>query len=305
MDANVTVSNRLWLELLHAEVCWHLAQDDIDALVIKGPPISEWLYPDGDREFVDVDLLLRPSQHAAAVSTLEESGFQPTYTGYRETESSLYTHNLQRKDEVYGLHDLDLHHYFPGIELQPEEAFEVLWQGRVPAQQAGIKVWFPSIEARALIIGLHVARLPIEKSKEDLRRAMSVLTPAQLEAMAMLAARLNARAALRAGFETMPQTAPFVEQFGLSDVEVPTYWRLLSQEADLLTIELERIRSLPRRQQVVAMGNWLVPSAASMRARHPEIGDGRGDLAWGHVRRWGSGLRRLPGAVAKIRRTGG
>jgi hypothetical protein len=305
MDADVTVSNRLWLELLHAEVCWTLAGQGIDALVIKGPSISQWLYPDGDRESADVDLLLRPSQHARAISALERSGFEDTYTGFRETESSLYTHNLQRKDESYGMHDLDLHHSYPGLEVPPEEAFDVLWRGRVSAQQAGIDVWFPDLEARALIIALHVARLPIEKSKEDLRRAIGALSAPQLDAMMTLASRLNAQAALRAGLETTPETYPFVEQLGLSDVEVPTYWRLLSQGADMLTIEIERIRSLPRRQQVVAMGRWLVPSAASMRARHPEIGDGRANLAWGHVRRWGSGLRRLPGSVAKIRRARG
>ena len=70
MELDGTVSNRAWLELLHAEVCWALANQDIAILVIKGPATSTWLYPEGERESADVDLLLRPSQWDAARSIL-------------------------------------------------------------------------------------------------------------------------------------------------------------------------------------------------------------------------------------------
>ena len=306
MDADVTVSNRLWLELLHAEVCWALAAADLDVLVIKGPSIAEWLYPEGDRESADVDLLLRPSQWDVARSTLESRGFQPTYEGFRETESALHSLDLQRTNAEQGRHGLDLHHYFPGIDVDPEEAFDVLWADRSLSEQAGIPVWFPSVEARALIIGLHAARQPgLPKTSEDLRRAMAALTPDQILALAELARRLDAQAALRAGLETLPETTEYVEPLGLAHIEVPTRWVLLSQGADLLTIEFERVRSLPPGERVRQMGRWLVPSAASMRARHPEIGDSRVQLAEVYVRRWGSGVRRLPGTVREIRRARG
>lgn len=302
MDVDVTVSNRLWLELLHAEVCWALADRGIEVLVIKGPSISEWLYPDGERESADVDLLLRPSQWDAAQSILEGRGFEPTYSGFRDEESALHSLDLQRTNAEQGRHGLDLHHYFPGIEVDPEEAFDVLWDGRLPGEQAGVAVWFPSIEARALIIALHAARQPgMTKTSEDLRRAMEALSPAQTQTMAELARRLNAQAALRAGVETLPETSDYVEVLGLADVEVPAHWVLLSQNADLLSIELERVWSLPPGERLRRMGRWLVPSAASMRARHPEVGDSRPQLAGLYVRRWGSGVRRLPGAVARIR----
>ena len=176
MDDDVTVSNRAWLELLHAEVCWTLAGRGVDVLVIKGPSIGEWLYPQGDRESADVDLLLRPSQWDAAVAALEARGFEPTYSGFRETESSLHSLDLQRTDPTQGQHGLDLHLYFPGIDADPEDAFDVLWADRALSEQAGIPVWFPSLEARALIIALHAARQPgFAKTEEDLRRAMAAL----------------------------------------------------------------------------------------------------------------------------------
>ena len=131
MYSDVTVSNRSWLELLHAEACWALADRGIDALVIKGPSIGEWLYPEGDRESADVDLLLRPSQWDAATSVLEARGFEPTYAGFRETETALHSLDLQRTNAEQGRHGLDLHHYFPGIDADPEDAFDVLWGDRV------------------------------------------------------------------------------------------------------------------------------------------------------------------------------
>ena len=166
-------------------------------------------------------------------------------------------------------------------------------------------VWFPSIEARALIIALHAARQPgFEKTSEDLRRAMGALDDPQMERLTQLSRRLDAQPALRAGLETLPETARYVDPLGLSDVEVPAHWVLLSHNADLLPIELERVWSLPPRERARQLGRWLVPSAASMRARHPEVGNSRVQLAGIYVRRWGSGVRRLPGAVSAIRHAG-
>jgi hypothetical protein len=302
LDSDVTVSNRPWLELLHAEVCWALDALDVDALVIKGPSISEWLYPEGERESTDVDLMLRPSQWDAATSILEGRGFEPTYSGFRETETALHSLDLQRTNAEQGLHGLDLHHYFPGIEADPEEAFNVLWEARLPGEQAGVTVWFPSIDARALIIALHAARdTRSSKTMEDLRRAFAALDAEQIASLRDLAARLDAQAVLRAGIETLPETAGLVGPLGLTDVDVPNYWRLRSQGADPLTAELERIRSLPLGERVVQTGRWVLPSAASLRARDPAIGNSRVRLAGAYVRRWGSGLRRLPVAVSKAR----
>ena len=71
---------------------------------------------------------------------------------------------------------------------------------------------------------------------------MAALAPDQILALAELAQRLDAQAALRAGLETLPETSEYVEPLGLADVEVPTHWVLLSQGADLLTIEFERVQ---------------------------------------------------------------
>lgn len=303
MDSDVTVSNRPWLELLHAEVCWTLADRGVEVLVIKGPSIGEWLYPEGGRESADVDLLLRPSEWRAAVSVLKRRGFEQIHSGFRETEVALHSLDLQRTNAAQGLHELDLHRYFPGIVADPEEAFNLLWEGRLAGEQAGVPVWYPSIEARALIIALHAARdTHSPKTMEDLRRAMAALSPPQIQTLAELARRLDAQSALRAGIETLPETSSYVESLGLAEVEVTNYWALMSHGADPLTVELERVRSLPPGDRLRQMGRWLVPSTASMRARHPQVGDSRVRLAGAYARRWGSGLRRLPAAVAEISR---
>jgi hypothetical protein len=302
MSTNLSVSNKLWLELLHAEVCWSLADRGVDVLIIKGPSTGDWLYPEGDRESADVDVLLRPSQWDAAVAALMVRGFEPTYSGFRETESALHSLDLQRADPQQGRHGVDLHRYFPGIELDAEAAFDVLWADRSPAEQAGMPVWFPNIPSRALIVGLHAARQPyVEKTQKDLQLALAALSHEEIAGLAELARRLRAQGPLRAGLETRPEASHYIEELGLEDVEVPPYWRLLSQGADLLSIELERIRSLPPRQRAGAMVRWLFPSAASLRARHPEAASGHLALGRVYMQRWVSGMRRLPMALPKGR----
>ena len=229
MDGDVTVSNRAWLELLHAEVCWALAAGGVDVLVIKGPSISSWLYPDGDRESADVDLLLRPSQWDAAASTLERLGFEPTYTGFREDEI------------VPALARPATHQRTAGAArprsapLLPRDRRGSRGRVRRPlgwpllqANRLGVAVWFPSIEARALIIALHAARQPrLPKTlggpapRDDARSAR-----AQLQGLAELARRLDARPALRAGLETLPETTEYVEAAGARRRRGAGHWVL-------------------------------------------------------------------------------
>ncbi len=56
------IGARAWLDLLHAEACWLLAEQGIDAMILKGPATARWLYPEGGRQSVDVDLLVDPGR---------------------------------------------------------------------------------------------------------------------------------------------------------------------------------------------------------------------------------------------------
>lgn len=324
------VSNRAWIELLHAEACWALEQAGVDVLVVKGPTLMDWLYPEGGRESADVDLLVRPEHWAGAVQVLTGRGFGETYAGTREGETAEHSLDLQRHDPELGGHGVDLHRYFPGIDLDPARAFDVLWGRRERGAQAGVGVWYPDVVARALVAGLHAARDPgSAKAAEDLRRALVALDAGraagaaelaghapgrlaagaalaapearQLAELAALAALLRARVALRAGLETHAESASYVERLGLGDVEVSAYWELMSHSSGRLAARMDQWQRRPWRARPALVWRWLFPTPALMRVRDPGASRGRVGLGVAYVRRLGDGVRLVPGAVRDLR----
>ena len=229
-------------------------------------------------------------------------GFEDILDEFKEWEPPKHSMTLSRSDPDMGRHSIDLHRYFPGIDLSPSAAFEVLWARRVRGSQGAIQVWFPDLPARALIIALHAARDPHSlKTGEDLRRAVSSLGQDQRDDLASLAQLLEARAALKAGLETEPETRRAVADLGLTDVAVPPYWTLRSQGTSGTAIHLEELAGLPWSKRPAAVWHWLIPSPALMRVRDPRAAQGAKGLAAAYASRLGHGVRGLPDAVRDLR----
>jgi hypothetical protein len=305
MDTRVAVSNRAWLELLHAEACWALRQANVHAMIIKGPSIAEWLYPDEPRESVDADLLIDPAHWDDALEALHQMGFEDSLERFKDGEAPEHSVTLIRTDPHVGRHSVDLHRYFPGLDADPGDSFSALLDRRVIACQAGVDVWFPDLPSRALIIALHAARDPWSlKTAEDLRRAWHQLTRRQKDELAELAVELSAQPALRAGLETLPETTGAVEDLGLGDIEVPAYWALRGQKASGTAIHIQQVSGLPWHRRPTAAIRWLFPSPALMRVRDPQLKEGAIPLTSAYVSRLSSGIRALPQAIRDVRRAG-
>ncbi len=296
------VGSAAWLELLHAEVCWSLAKEDVRCLVIKGPSIAQWLYvDDGERASVDVDVLVPPEEWDRTVEKLTSRGFIATHEGSREGETAPHSMEFHREDEELGRHSIDLHRYFPGIELPASDAFEVLWAETVADVQAGVPVWFPSLRARALVVGLHAARSPgVRRTLDDLTRMAEWADTNGWEPVVSLARGLEALPALRAGLELLPDGPAVVERAGLSNVTVTPEWALMSHHAGRTALRLEELREAPWHQRPGQVARWVVPSPTMMRIRDPRASEG----AWGLTRaygvRLGQGLRQLPTAIRAV-----
>jgi hypothetical protein len=292
-----TVSSSAWIELLHAELCWALARADVDVLVLKGPSLRLWLYPEG-RDSLDVDLLVRPADWAQAVDVLRARGFTASHAGRGPGETSDHSEEFHRVDPGLGGHSVDLHRYFPGIEATPEVAFGVLWRARAPGCVGGVDVWFPDLAARTLLAALHAARDPYSaKATEDLRRAAAQLQPATAAGLIDLAEQLQARGALRAGLETQPSTRDLVEQLGLQGVEVPDEWRLRSEGAGLTALRLSHLQEIPWAQRPATLGRWLFPSPTLIRDRMQLTDASTARLALAYLERLKNGAVGLPKAM--------
>ena len=189
-----------WIQLLHAEVGWTLRNAGVNALVLKGPTIADWLYPEADRVSADADFLVAPDQFDDAVAALTSRGFVDYAEGVREPERTPHAITFTRTDPAVGGHQVDLHRYFPGIEADPARAFEVFWTRRQPATSAAVDVWFPDLPSRTLIIVLHAARGALTgKVLEDQRRAWEQGGVDLFREACDLARELDALAAFRVG----------------------------------------------------------------------------------------------------------
>ena len=298
------VGSRAWLDLLHAETCWLLRQAGIDAMVLKGPATARWLYPDGGRPSVDVDLLVDPAGWDDAIAVLRAHGFTPVQREFRSDEPAPHSLELQRRDPAQGEQAVDLHRYFPGIEASPETAFAVLWARRVPDTVARIEVDLPDVTSRALVVALHAARTPAsDRVGEDLRRATRALDLDGWREVVALAAQLDARPALRAGLETQPAGRALVDPLGLGEVAVPVHWKLLSTDADQTAVRLDELAHLPVSRRPGQVFRWAFPSPALVRAGDPRASRGPAWLAVAYLTRLGDGVRRLPKAYRQYRST--
>jgi hypothetical protein len=63
------------IDALTAEVAGALNSDGIETLVLKGPVLAKWLYPEEVRAYSDSDLLVATGSHAHAVEVLERARF--------------------------------------------------------------------------------------------------------------------------------------------------------------------------------------------------------------------------------------
>ena len=185
------VARRLVLESATVEVCDALASDGIDAVVLKGPAVARWLYPDEPtRSFVDVDLLVAGNRVRAAGATLKKLGFRRAHgSGHAEVWGRPF-------DGVA----VDLHSVLAGVAPRAP-AWEVLSAGTEAMELASGVVQVLSPPARALHVVLHAAQhgLQEERTIADLERALDLVTAEEWDEAAELARGLEAEGAFAAG----------------------------------------------------------------------------------------------------------
>ena len=147
-----TLPVRLRVHLAHATVEAIAAEAGADVLHIKGPACDPALRPVG-RASVDADVLVRPSHLNRLRAGLSRHGWQqvtPLQGGGLVHHSTNWYHGE--------LGQLDVHVRFPGIQIAPADAFEVLWRDRGLQQIAHRQCTVPSVTAQRLIVLLHAAR---------------------------------------------------------------------------------------------------------------------------------------------------
>ena len=194
------------------------------------------------------------------------------------------------------LQQADVHRSFPGIRLDPEEAFEALWRERGTSVIAGYSCWVPSISAQRLIVILHAAREG-SPTHPDIRRAWNAASAEERRHVEQLAIELQAEVALAAG------TGRLADHLGARGHAL---WRLLSQgEYSLAALWWARVRSAPTVWAGVRIGaRLLVPTPRRIAVRLGRTPTNR-ELVDAYLQQGRRGIGALGVALRRARRRRG
>ena len=237
--------------LAHAEVQAIAEDARVDLLHIKGPALDESLlrsWPKGrtgQRASIDTDVLVRPTHVARLTASLTAHGWRCLYD-FRD--GSAFEHAATWG--LQGLVCVDLHRYFPGIEANPQEAFDILWAERAERRIAGVACWVPSLPAQRLIVLIHAARGHAVRDVADRQRAWYSIDEQSREEVDALAARVSAHVALRASTGRLQSVQG-----------EPTYrlWRhLTSDSTSPLSLWWARVSAAPTRRDRMRVGARLL-----------------------------------------------
>lgn len=158
-EATVDVPDRVRLELLHGYVQLVAEANDIRLLHLKGAAVHDLLRRGPVMSF-DVDVLVRPADVSRLLEALDDLGWEKL-TGFEE--GSAFGHAMNLRHDL-GL--IDLHRRWPGFEVRPHEAFELLWSRHDTVEIASVTCPVPSLDDQRLILLLHHARSGAESTRD-------------------------------------------------------------------------------------------------------------------------------------------
>ncbi|GAA3635451.1 hypothetical protein GCM10022200_18460 [Microbacterium awajiense] len=149
-SAQVPLAVRLHLGRAAVQTIAHRVGADL--LHIKGDTVDPTLRP-GRPAGSDVDVLVRPAHVVVLDSALRRHGWS-VYSTFRG--GSPFGHAQTYRHDVWGY--LDLHRFFPGIELDAASAFARLWRDRASVTFGGVACAVPGVAAQATILAVNAAR---------------------------------------------------------------------------------------------------------------------------------------------------
>ena len=275
----------------------HLKDGGIRALLLKGPSIARWLYDEGERGYIDVDLLVSPRELDAAVQRLRSIGYVSVLDAAAPVERGEGWQNEETLRGPFGI-EIDLHRRLIGVP-SADRCWETLSARTAPFELGSETIDVLALEARTLHLALHAAQNgPRDKQAlEDLRRGVRLLPDQLWRAAAELGVDLECTSALAGGLRLCPEGERLAARLGLppvSDVNVAIRVRGASQDA-LFFVRLRGANGVRARLAIVY--RELFPTAAFLRSTHPLASRGAAGLVIARVMRLLSIALRLPPAL--------
>ncbi|HEX7277080.1 MAG TPA: nucleotidyltransferase family protein [Acidimicrobiales bacterium] len=222
----------LHIDQVTAEVVAAFDRAGVEAILLKGPSIARWLYPEGGRAYGDTDLLVPAALFGRAVGVLESLGFtglMDRVAPWERNETAVERAFVRRRSDGHR-EVVDLHRNLSGIAASDELLWEVFRGGCETIVLAGRDVWVLDETGLALHVALHALQHLYQDQPdhvaEDLRRAIQTLPFPGWQRVAELARRLGIEGRLAAGLRALPEGAEVAERLGFPDRrrDGPLWW---------------------------------------------------------------------------------
>ncbi len=204
----------LAIDRLTAEIASELSAEGIESIVLKGPVLGQWLYPEEVRPYGDSDLMVAPENWQRAIDTLKRLGFVD-YLGPMEhprMESPAGTGFQRGQDYV------DLHCTLHGLDGDER----AVWESFLAASEAqtigGTELRVPGRASLLLHLGLHAAHHTEGKPLEDLRRAIARAEEQLWRDAVELARSHDGLPAFASGLRLLPEGKELARQLAIGDV---------------------------------------------------------------------------------------
>jgi hypothetical protein len=187
-ELTLLVGLSMHLRGIAAKVDRHIAENGLEAVIVKGPVFARQIYPaPSDRPFTDIDIMVAPSARAPIGDLL-------TGLGYRLFLKPLLDHTEQNQEEKWIQPDMDallievhgnLVHY-QGLRRRISFGYaEFMASGRGDAS-AGLPQFFVAVVHAALGHKFHQLRLLV-----DVLQAWRHLSPDEVALLPEMARRLG------------------------------------------------------------------------------------------------------------------
>lgn len=223
----LTVPVDLRVHLAHATLQAIAEASGTHLLHIKGPATDSSLRDPGKRGSVDADVLIQPGHLKRFAAALRANGWTevlPVRSGAVLDHSTNWYHPE--------LGQADIHLRFPGIQIRPEDAFQVLWAGRGEAKIAHRVCSVPSLTGQRLVLLLHAARTPQGRAGA-LERCWTQAGADERDALVGLVRTLDAEVAFAAATGNLEEFA---------DRREYTLWRMFADDTSTL-FGLRKVRA--------------------------------------------------------------
>ena len=195
------------------EVASALCAEHIETVLLRGPPLTEWLYGNASvRTSLDVDLLVPPGRLADAEACLLKMGFAPAVDLTPATQPEHAT-TWRRSTGA----PVDLHWSLVGVTATPERAWQVIRGNSHPAIEVA-HVFLPAPALRPLLVALHAGQhgAAHRRTIDDLERALDITDYATWRRSLGFAKQLNAVEMFGFGLRISPRGTQLAAQLGVS-----------------------------------------------------------------------------------------